>query len=1152
MTVFKRLLLLLPCLLFLVPSSSALAATAGPGWSIDSIASPTDVSVSKGGTYELEVTNAGSEASSEAEPTVIEDVVPAGLTPGEATGPGCAPPTGQVVRCEFTAAVAPGQTLRVSIPVSVNQPEKQGPATNVVTVSGGGAPAVKDSQVNRISPEPPLFGPATFDFSIDGSNGMDDAQAGDHPYELTTTIDPRSVIAEKNEVSPVPSGVQDLKDVVVDLPLGFAGSTLAAPECTESQLASAEFSKTGPGVVSGTGCPSETVVGHILTEPNVKTSIDSPIWNLVPEHGYPAEFGYIDGVEGTHVFYVHVVPTPQGYVLQTVNSEIPQVPINHIVVSFYGDPAQRDDTSHAHVPFFTDPTACENGPMTATIWMDSWQNPGSYNPDGTPNLEGDPSAWIKATSESPAVTGCDELRFTPALEAQPTTHQADTPSGLDFGLTLPQTEDVGVPATPALKDAVVTLPEGMTVDPSAADGLGVCTEAQIGWLGPDGPNGESEPLPNRGLTNFSPDKPGGAGGCPEDSKIGSLELETPLLPGKLYGELFLAAQNENPFGATLAGYIVVNDPITGVVLKIAGEIKANPQTGRITAAFEENPQLPFSNLKLHFFGGPRAELATPPSCGIYNTGSELSPWSIEGKELPATPFDNYAIDENCAIGFNPSFTGGSTNLQAGQYTPFVGSFSREDDDQELGGLTMSLPPGMLADVASVPLCGEAQANAGTCPESTRVGTVDAGAGPGPTPLFVPGKIYLTGPYNGGPYGLSVVVPADPGPFNFGLVVVRQSLRINPLTAAVTAVSNPFPTILDPKTTNSKGEAEETGIPIKLRRVDFDIDRPGFTFNPTNCSKFQVGGAITSTQGASSTLATPFQVTNCATLKFAPKFAVSTSGKTSRAGGASLAVKLTYPQGPEGTYANIARVKVDLPKQLPSRLTTLQKACTAAQFDSNPAGCPSASLIGHATVHTPLLAGALSGPAIFVSHGGEAFPSLIIVLQGDGVTLDLVGTTFISHAGITSSTFKTVPDAPVGSFELTLPEGKYSALAANGNLCTGKLAMPTEFLAQNGLKINESTPIAVTGCSTGIAIVSHKIKGRAVTVSVSVPAAGLLTASGNGLSRSSKSAKGRETLTFKLTQKKVGKLKTTVKVAFTPSTGKDRKKQAKSAKVRFAK
>jgi hypothetical protein len=546
----------------------------------------------------------------------------------------------------------------------------------------------------------------------------------------------------------------------------------------------------------------------------------------------------------------------------------------------------------------------------------------------------------------------------------------------------------------------------------------------------------------------------------------------------LHGEVFLAAQNENPFDSTFATYIVVNDPITGVVLKLAGELKSDPTTGRLTAVFDETPQLPFSDLKVHFFGGPRAELATPPNCGTYTTNSELESWSAPDSGPTPTPFDNYVINENCATGFNPAFTGGSTNLQAGAYTTFQASFSREDSDQELAGASVSLPPGLLANVPSVTECGEAELKAeeedrsGGCPESSQVGTVRAGAGPGPNPLFVPGKVFWTGPHNGGPYGLAVVVSANPGPFHFGNVVVRQSIRIDPLTAAVTDVSDPFPTFIHPVGANG----QTNGVPIKLRRVDVEIGgRPGhpFAFNPTSCGALHVGGAITSVNAQSKTLATPFQVTNCAHLKFAPQFSVSTSGKTSKAKGASLTARVTIPNAPQGTYANIAKVKVDLPKQLPSRLTTLQKACTAAQFNANPAGCPVASKIGFATVRTPVLPGALSGPAIFVSHGGEAFPTLTMVLQGDGVTIDLVGSTFINKAGITSTTFKTVPDSPFSTFELTLPEGPYSALAANGNLCKSKLKMPTAFVAQNGAVIHQSTPIKVTGCAK----VKHRKKAH---------------------------------------------------------------------------
>jgi hypothetical protein len=1029
-----------------VGAASASAATEAPGWTIDSLAIPTDFSASAGGTYELEITNAGSVASQatdpesgEPTPVVITDTLPAGLTVKETSGAVCAT-SGQVVRCVYSDAVAAGESIRVSIAVSVDQ-GASGPLTNNVTVSGGGAPAVSASQENQIGSGPPPFGLSHFDFYTAGQNGARDTQAGDHPYEVTTTIDLKTVIAQKNESTAVNASVQDLRDVVVDLPLGFAGSTLAAPECTLAQLSSMTF---GPYGVER-GCPRETIIGHITTEPQNVARIDSPIWNLAPEHGFPAEFGYVDGQHNVHLFYVRVVPTSAGYVLQVTNPEIPQVPLSHIVVTFYGDPAAMDETGATQVPFFTDPTDCSGGNLKATAWADSWQNPARFNADGTP-VDLEEPAWAKMTSESPPVTGCDELLFTPELGAQPTTHEADTPSGLEFEMKLPQTEDAGVHATPALKNAVVTLPEGMTVDPSSGNGLGACSEAQIGWEGPT-------------LFDFSPAQPE----CPESSKIGSLELETPLVPRTLYGYLYLATPDANPFGSTFAAYVVVNDPITGVLIKIAGQFETNPATGQLTASFDENPQLPFSDLKLHFFGGPRAVLATPQSCGLFTTTSELTPWSAPGSGPIGSPFDSYLVNEGCVNGFAPTFTGGSTNLQAGAYTTFEASFSRQDTDQEMSGLSVSLPPGLLADVGSVPLCPEAEANVGSCPESTQVGTVDADAGPGPNPLTVPGKVYLTGPYNGGPYGLSVVVPAIAGPFNFGLVVVRQSLRIDPTDAHVTAVSDPFPTMLDVKGANG----QISGVPIKLRRVDVLINRPGFVFNPTNCGKMLVGGAITSTGGLSSALSTPFQVTDCTTLKFTPKFAVSTSAHTSRADGASLTVKLSYPHEPQGSQANIARVKVELPKRLPSRLTTLQKACTAAQFDANPAGCPPASIVGHAKTTTPLLPEPLEGPAYFVSHGGEAFPSLILVLQGSGVTLDLVGSTYISKTGITSSTFKTVPDAPVGNFELTLPEGQFSALAANGNLCQNNLTMPTEFVAQNGAEIHETTPISVTGCNRSL-------------------------------------------------------------------------------------
>jgi hypothetical protein len=914
------------------------------------------------------------------------------------------------------------------------EPGFAGSLRGVVSVSGGGVPEVSGEAVNAAGGVGPGFGFSGFDFRPVGVDGLFDSQAGGHPYELTVAIGLNSVFrVPADSVGEVGvTSVEDPKDIAVDLPLGFVGSTLAAPQCTLSELSSQQE------------CPPDTRVGHIVSGPGTSgtVSVDSPIWNVVPERGFPAEFGYIDVLKGSHVLYTHVVPSPAGYVLETISPDIPQISLDSVFVTFYGNPAARDGSGNAQVPFFTNPTICAASGMTATVHMDSWKHPGRLHTDGTPDLS-DP-AWVSRSSVSPPPTGCNLLSFSPELKAQPTTSQADSPSGLDFELRLAQSEDAETTATPPLKQAIVRLPPGFTVNPAAGDGLQACTVGQIGWLG-------STP------TDFDSAKPL----CPEASKIGSLELETPLIRGTLTGAMYLAAQNENPFKSVLAAYVVVNDPVTGVLVKIAGRLQADPATGQLTGVFDQNPQLPFSDLKLHFFGGPRAELATPEDCGTYTTTSQIEPWSAPDSGPAATPFDSFQITSGCVNGFNPSFTALSSNVQAGAYTPFIASFSRSDTDQELAGLTVSLPPGLEARITGVPLCSDSDATAGACPEASRVGSVRAGAGPGPNPLFVAGKAYLTGPYKGAPYGLSVVVPAIAGPFNFGNVVVRQALYIDPTDAHVTDVSDPFPTILQVQ--GQESPPQTVGIPIRLRRVDVNIDRPEFTFNPTSCSKLQVTGSIKSTQGQSSALATPFQVTNCSALHFAPKFSASTSGHTTKAGGASLNVKLAYPKALQGTQANIASVKVELPKALPSRLTTLQKACIAATFEANPAHCPAASIIGHATVSTPLLPKPLSGPAFFVSHGGEAFPSLTILLQGNGVSVKLTGATFISRQGITSTTFKTTPDVPFNTFQLTLPQGPTSALAANGNLCKTRLTMPITLHAQNGLQTHQNTRITTTNC-----------------------------------------------------------------------------------------
>jgi hypothetical protein len=1046
----RTAVLLCVCLLgsATVDMGSVFAAPTAPGFMVESFSSPTRFAAADSSncetndsycdTYTVRVRNVGSRATDGSAVRVVDEL-PVGLavravefswTGSARTGifGSC---SSVPVECSLPAGVVvnPDDALEMTVHVMV-EPGTSGRLSNVVKASGGGAAEAENTQVTEISSATPPFGFSEFDFHPSGMDGLFDSQAASHPYELTVVIGFNNVLRLPPDTSQLETTtVEDIKDVAVDLPLGFVGSTLAAPQCTLSQLSSEQR------------CPLDTRVGHISSSPHASASVNSPIWNLVPEHGVPAEFGYVDELKSSHVFYTHVVPTAAGYVLQTLSPDIPQIALNHVVVTFYGDPAVRDQSGGAEIPFFTNPTTCSAAGMTATVYMDSWRHPGRFNGDETPDLK-DP-AWVSRGSTLPAPTGCNVLQFGAELGAQPTTEAADSPSGLDFELKLAQSEQAETNATPPLRDASVTFPEGFTLDPSSGDGLQACSETQIGWE-------EDAPGPMK----FNVDTPQ----CPEASKVGILELTTPLIPGTLTGEVYLARQDENPFHTTFGLYLVVKDPITGVLVKIAGHVHTDPSTGRITGVFDENPQLPFSDLKLHFFGGPRAVFATPEACGHYTTTADLSPWSAPDSGPDSMAFVGFPITASCVSGFTPMFAAGSMNLQAGAYTPFVASFSRKDTDQNLAGLSVTLPPGILAKIAGVPLCTDVEAASGACPQASRVGGVIAEAGPGPAPLMVSGSAYLTGPYEGAPYGLVVEVPAIAGPFDFGNVVVRQAIHIDPQTAQVTVVSDPFPTILRP----TGADGEMVGVPIRLRGVDVSIDRPTFTFNPTNCSRLQVKSAITSTQDQVSPLVVPFQATDCRALKFTPKFHAATSGHPSKASGASLTVHLSYPKAAQGSQANIASVKVSLPKQLPSRLTTLQRACLAAVFNSNPASCPSASIIGHAVVSTPLLPRALSGPAYFVSHGGESFPSLTIVVQGNGVTIDLTGSTLIRR-GITSTTFKALPDVPFSTFQLTLPKGPFSALAANGDPCRTRLIMPILFHAQNGAETHHNIRIAVTGC-----------------------------------------------------------------------------------------
>ncbi len=1058
----------------LVSAGPALAES--PVWHLTSSSRPSILPTGGEGTVVLTASSVSAlEINGASEKVMLKDTLPAGLevvknSEGEpeissiaglvgTAGPvACSDSTtvagATVVACSFEGALAPYEAIEVRI--RVNDTAAVSGVSNRMDVSGGGAPSVAASRPVTIGSGQTPFGVEQYEFTPENADGSPATQAGAHPFQLTTTLflnsGPEIEVPEgfdqPHKVVP-PAMVKDLR---FKLPPGLIGNPDAIPQCTAAQ-----FSPTGGGQ---NRCPTSTQIGVAQVTVYDRTifalfTVATPVYNLVPARGEPARFGFIA------VLFPIVIGTSiragGDYAVTANVLNITQEPIFLASqVTLWGDPGDpRHDPARGQgclglgrfeetckpskgtvtAPFLTMPSVCGDPltePLESSMTVDPW---------GDPSAVTEPSVykWHDDSGTPLALDGCDKLGFEPSISVAPDGQAASTPTGLTVGLRVPQ-EEILTPkglAQSDVKDTTVALPEGVQLSAASADGLLACSLEQISL------------------------QTAGSPVCPGGSKVGTVEIKTPLLPEPLEGAAYLAAQNANPFGSLVALYIVAEDPVAGVVVKFAGKVSPDPVTGQLVSTFENTPPLPFSELKLHFFGSARAPLATPAFCGSYTTRAVIRPSSGSAPAEPTSTFQiasgpNGTPCPGTSLPFDPSLTAGTTSIQAGGFSPFTMTMSRPDGNQNLTAIKLRMPPGLLGTLATVKLCKEEQANAGTCGPESLIGHTTVSVGVGGDPFTVTGgEVFITEGYEGAPYGLSIVNPAKAGPFDLGKVIVRAKIEVDPLTAALTITSDgsgPYkiPTILD-------------GIPLQIQHVNVTIDRPGFTFNPTNCTPTAITGSLMSDRGAVQALSVPFQITNCAVLAFKPKLTAKASGKTSRAAGVSLSVKLTYPAGPYD--ANIAKVKVDLPKQLPSRLTTLQKACTAATFNANPANCPPASIVGHATATTPVMPVPLTGPAYFVSHGGEAFPDLIIVLQGYGATVHLIGTTFIDKAGITSSTFKTIPDVPVGTFELTLPQGKYSALAANGNLCTTKkLTMPTSFVAQNGAAIHTNTPIVPTGCA----------------------------------------------------------------------------------------
>ena len=632
--------------------------------------------------------------------------------------------------------------------------------------------------------------------------------------------------------------------------------------------------------------------------------------------------------------------------------------------------------------FMTNSSSC-SGPETATISVDSWQNPGDFVGD--------------STTQAPS-TGCDELTFSPTLTVAPDASQADTPAGYDVDLGVPQNMDPYGLATPNVQNVSVTLPAGTALAAAAANGLQGCSDAQFA-----------------------------AGSCPAGSTVGTATITTPLLPDQLTGAVYIGSPTPSQMYRLFI--IVSGDNVT---IKLAGQALPDPTTGQLKTVFSQNPQLAFSDLHLSFFGGPLAVLANPETCGTFATTSDITPYSAPGSGPDATPSSSFDITGCSGSPFAPSFSAGTTNPTAGAYSPFTLTFSRQDTDQELSSITATLPPGLFANVGSVPLCPDANANAGTCSAASQVGTATVGSGAGSQPLFLTGAVYLTGPYNGGAYGLSTVVPAIAGPYNLGTVVVRQSLRIDPTDAHVTAVSDPFPTILD-------------GVPLRIKTINLTLNRPNFIVNPTSCSPMAITATITSVGGASVAASSPFEVGSCQTLPFFPSLALKLTGKGQTTSGKHPALTATLNQ-PSG-QANIGSAAVTLPLSLaldPKNSSVVCPYATAQAVHGGAVSCPANTIVGSATAISPLLSQPLTATVYLVqgirfnAKGQQirTLPSLLVPLRGQ-IALDLRAQTSVNSLGELVTTFPAVPDAAVSNFTLTINGGSKGILVVTGrnkNIC----------------------------------------------------------------------------------------------------------------------
>jgi hypothetical protein len=1034
-------------------------------------------------------------------PLTITDELPEGVeaTGFEAIG-GVQNKAGQVdcevkasdeLSCSFEDVLPSYDSIEIEIFASLTGEPPVAGAPGKVTVSGGDGPTASALQSIEVSPEEAPFGLERFSAQAEEEGGIPSSQAGRHPFQLTTTVQfnsgPMTPAATRRESSiEQPAQPRNLR---FPLPAGLVGNATTAPVCSLS-----DFYAKGPLIdPSINRCPAESAIGAVSLLIVEKISLGFarlavPVFNLPPAHGEPARFGFT--VANVRVVIdTEVDPDDEYRIIASVNnaSQLAEIPSTTLTIwGAPGDPSHDSARGWACVyhaadltpdlgpcerpsglgedAFLRQPVSCVT-PLDFRAEIEPWNTPIG-------------SVVDKKTVGGGTLSGCNQVPFDPHVVSSPTSKLAANPSGFDFRLDMPNTGllDPNARAEGQAKKVEVALPAGMSVNPSAGEGLVGCSPADLA----------------RETASSHPGE-----GCPEASKVGELQISTPLLKEEAHGSLYIASPHDNPFNSLIALYAVAKIPERGILIKQAGKVEADPQTGQLVTTFDDLPQVPFTSFKLHFREGGRAPLVTPPSCDgdpsepgnqPFAVTAKFTPWSAANPDNPApnevvTRTSQFTVERGvdggaCPSGglppFHPGLNAGTINNAAGTYSPFNLRLTRKDGEQEFTHFSIKLPPGVTGKLAGIPFCSDAAiaaakartgANGGleelehpSCPAASEVGRTLVGAGVGATLTYVPGKVYLASPYNGSALSIVSITPARVGPFDLGTVVVREALKINPDTAEVfvdAAGSDPIPHIIQ-------------GIPVHARDIRVYVDRPEFALNPTSCKRTSTASTVLGSGldfGSASddqpvTVTSPFQAASCASLGFKPKLALSLKGGTKRGDTPRLKAVLTARKGD----ANVGAAQVTLPHSEFLEQAHIKTICTRVQFAAgggNGEQCPPASIYGRAKAVTPLLDEPLVGP-VYLRSSSHELPDLVAALHSGKVDINLDGRIDSIKNGRIRNSFEAVPDAPVTKFTLEMQGGKKGLLVNSTNLCKRKHWAIAAFTGQNG-KRHDFNPLLKVRC-----------------------------------------------------------------------------------------